>query len=109
MHNIETELTRLDDDERELLLNELDAFSSSLADAESKIPYIALRRNIEEGKIDRRSGPIIILDQDGSTEVGRYNFYHAWPCKWFVPDMDASGSNMAIEKIELAVEKVERA
>ena len=51
MQNLETELTRLDDDERELLLNELDAFSSSLADAESKIPYIALRRNIEEGKI----------------------------------------------------------
>ena len=69
----------------------------------------AWRKNIEEGKIDRRSGSIIILDQDGTTEVGRYNFYHAWPCKWFVPDMDASKSNMAIEKIELAVEKVERA
>ena len=51
MQNLETELTRLDDDERELLLHQLDAFSSSLADAESKIPYIALRRNIEEGKI----------------------------------------------------------
>ena len=67
------------------------------------------RKNIEDGKIDRRSGSIIILDQDGETEVARYNFYEAWPCKWFVPDMDSEQSAMAIEKIELAVEKVERA
>ena len=67
------------------------------------------RKNIEDGKIDRRAGSVIILDQDGQTEVARYNFYEAWPCKWYVPDMAADASNMAIEKIELAVEKVERA
>ena len=67
------------------------------------------RLNIEEGTIDRRSGSVIILDQDGTTEVARYNFYEGWPCKWYVPDMAADASNMAIEKIELAVEKVERA
>ena len=67
------------------------------------------RKNIEDGEIDRRSGSIIVLDQDGTTEVARYNFYEAWPCKWYVPDMDADSSSMAIEKIELAVEKVERA
>jgi phage tail-like protein len=67
------------------------------------------RKNIEDGKIDRRSGSIIILDQDGQTEVARYNFYEGWPCKWFVPDMNSDASAMAIEKIEIAVEKVERA
>jgi phage tail-like protein len=67
------------------------------------------RLNIENGKIDRRSGSVIILDQDGATEVARYNFYEAWPCKWYVPDMAADSSSMAIEKIELAVERVERA
>jgi phage tail-like protein len=67
------------------------------------------RKNIEDGKIDRRAGSIIILDQDGQTEVARYNFYEAWPCKWYVPDMDSDSSSMAIEKVELAVEKVERA
>ena len=67
------------------------------------------RKNIEDGKIDRRAGSVIILDQDGTTEVARYNFYEAWPCKWNVPDMDSDSSSMAIEKIELAVEKVERA
>jgi phage tail-like protein len=67
------------------------------------------RKNIEDGLIDRRSGSIIILDQDGETEIGRYNFYEAWPCKWYVPDMDATQSGMAIEKVELASEKIERA
>jgi phage tail-like protein len=67
------------------------------------------RKNIEDGIIDRRSGSIIILDQDLETEVARYNFFEAWPCKWYVPDMDSTASNMAIEKIELACEKIERA
>jgi phage tail-like protein len=67
------------------------------------------RKNIEDGKIDRRAGSVIILDQDGTSEVARYNFYEAWPCKWNVPELDSDSSAMAIEKIELAVEKVERA
>jgi len=67
------------------------------------------RNNIEKGIIDRRSGSIIVLDQDLTTEVARYNFYEAWPAKWYVPDMDSDSSAMAIEKIELAIEKVERA
>jgi phage tail-like protein len=66
------------------------------------------RNNIEKGIIDRRSGSIIVLDQDLETEVARYNFYEAWPAKWYVPEMDSDSSNMAIEKIELAVEMVER-
>jgi phage tail-like protein len=67
------------------------------------------RKNIEDGLIDRRSGSIIILDNDCETEVSRYNFFEAWPCKWNVPDFDSDQSGMAIEKVELAVEKVERA
>ena len=67
------------------------------------------RKNIEDGKIDRRAGSVIILDQDGQTEVARYNFFEGCPCKWFVPELDSDSSGMAIEKIELAVEKVERA
>ena len=67
------------------------------------------RKNIEDGKIDRRAGSVIILDQDGQSEVARYNFFEGWPCKWNVPDLDSDSSSMAIEKIELAVEKIERA
>ena len=67
------------------------------------------RKNIEDGKIDLRAGSVIILDQDGQTEVARYNFFEGWPCKWEAPQMDSESSSMAIEKIELAIEKVERA
>ena len=67
------------------------------------------RKNIEDGKIDRRAGSVIILDQDGQTEVARYNFYEGWPCKWNAPELNDDSSEMAIEKIELAIEKVERA
>jgi len=67
------------------------------------------RKNIEDGNIDRRSGTITILDQDMSTIVAQYNFYEGWPCKWHVPEVDSDQSGMAIETIEIAVEKVERA
>ena len=67
------------------------------------------RKNIEDGNIDRRAGSIVILDNDGEKDVARYNFFEAWPCKWYVPDMDADKSAMAIEKVELCTEKVERA
>ena len=66
------------------------------------------RKNIEDGIIDRRSGTITCLDQDMTTIVSQYNFYEAWPAKWYVPEKDSDSSAMAIEKIELAVEKVER-
>ncbi len=66
------------------------------------------RKNIEDGKIDRRSGAVLILDHDGKTEVARYEFFEGWPCKWNVPDMGADQSGMAIEKIEIAVEQVKR-
>ena len=65
------------------------------------------RKGIEEGRVDRRSGSIIVLDQNFE-EVARYNFYEGWPCKWEAPPMDAESSGMAIEKVELAVERLER-
>lgn len=66
------------------------------------------RKNIEDGVIDRRSGTITVLDNDGETIVAAFNFYEAWPCKWHVPEMDSDQSGMAVEKIELAVERIER-
>ncbi|MGC6491744.1 MAG: phage tail protein [Myxococcota bacterium] len=66
------------------------------------------RKSIEDGVIDRRAGTITVLDNDGETIVAEFNFYQAWPCKWHVPEIDSDQSGMAIEKIELAVERVER-
>jgi len=66
------------------------------------------RKNIEDGIIDRRAGTITVLDNDLETIVAEFNFYEAWPCKWIVPEMDSDQSGMAIERIEIACEKVER-
>ena len=66
------------------------------------------RKNIEDGIIDRRAGTVTLLDNDGETIVAEFNFYEAWPCKWIVPEVDSDQSGMAIERIEIACEKVER-
>ena len=65
------------------------------------------RKNIEDGMIDRRSGTLTVLDTDMESIVKQYHFFEGWPAKWYVPDMDGDQSGMAIEKIEIAVEKVE--
>ena len=66
------------------------------------------RKTVVKGLPERKSGSIILLDDDG-TEVMRYNFFEAWPCKWRGFDLEGMGSDNAVEEIELAVEKVERA
>ena len=59
MSDLNTSLTRLDDQERELLLDEVDAFTSTLADAESKIPYFTLRQDIEKGGVSPENVPYL--------------------------------------------------
>ena len=59
MPETKVELTRLDEQERELLLEALDAFISSVADTESKLPYLALRRDIEEGGVSPENVPCL--------------------------------------------------
>lgn len=65
------------------------------------------RRRVERGEDDRRSGSIILLDGN-LREKARWNFYEAWPCRYVAPDLDASDSAVAIETLELCVERVER-
>lgn len=59
MRDLDAQVTRLDDQERELLLDEVDAFTSTLADAESKIPYFALRQDIEAGGVSPENVPCL--------------------------------------------------
>jgi phage tail-like protein len=64
-------------------------------------------RDVVNGKIERRSGSIILNDLEGA-EVARYNFFEAWPTKWDGPDFNAKGTDVAIETLELAHERIER-
>ncbi len=65
-------------------------------------------RQVVNGDIERKNGSIVLLDRKGE-EVLRWNFFRAWPTKWDGPDLNAEGTDVAIETLELAHEGVERA
>lgn len=65
-------------------------------------------QNIMKGKIERKNGSIIVLDLEGNEKV-RWNFFDAWPTKWDGPDFSAKGNEVAIDSLELACERIERA
>jgi len=65
-------------------------------------------RDVVDGKIERKSGSIILLDLEGNEKV-RWNFFEAWPTKWDGPDFTAKGNDVAIETLELVHERIERA
>jgi len=64
-------------------------------------------RDVVNGKIDRRNGSIIVRDLDG-TPKARWDFYDAWPTKFDHPDFSAKSNEVAIETLELVVERLER-
>jgi phage tail-like protein len=59
------------------------------------------------GDVQRRSGSIVLRDRLG-TEMARWNFFEAWPTKWEGPALASEGTDVAIETLELAVERLER-
>ena len=63
-------------------------------------------QNIIDGKDDRRSGSIIVLENDFE-EGRRFNFYGAYPTSWSGVEVSSDGSAMSLEKFELAVERTE--
>ena len=64
-------------------------------------------QQVIDGKFERRQGRIIVLDKRGE-EVARYSFFEAWPCKWKGFTVSETGTDVAVEEIELAVERIER-
>ena len=66
------------------------------------------RRAVIEGHVERKSGSVVLLGDDGQQELARYNFYEAWPAKWKGFTLDGKGTDVNVEEIELAVEKIEK-
>lgn len=64
-------------------------------------------RRIVNGEIERKNGSIVMLNNRGD-EVARWNFSRAWPVKWDGPDLNAEGTDVAIETLELVHEGIER-
>lgn len=54
-----------------------------------------------DGNIQRKSGSIIALDQQGNAVV-RWDFRDAWPSRYDGPDFEYADSDIAIERIELS-------
>jgi phage tail-like protein len=64
-------------------------------------------RQAVQGKLERKNGSIVLLNRAGE-ETARWNFVRAWPTKYDGPDLNAEGTDVAIETLELAHEGVER-
>ena len=80
----------------------------------TKYPNITLKRgltdsdvlwkwhqNVVNGKIERKSGRIILLDSE-EKEKWHWTFEEAYPVKWMGPDFKATDNTIAIETLELS-------
>ncbi len=65
-------------------------------------------QTVVNGAVERKSGSVVIYDQT-STEIGRWNFENAWISKWSASDLDAGSDDVMIEEITIAHEYMERA
>jgi phage tail-like protein len=69
--------------------------------------FAAWRDRIEAGNIERRN-VIIEYHTNNRTVVARFRLMNAFPSRWESPDLNALGSDAAIEKIELSYERAIR-
>lgn len=58
------------------------------------------QRKVTLGQIERKNGSIILLDSAGA-EVWRWNFVDAYPLRWIGPELRSTGSDVALETLEL--------
>jgi phage tail-like protein len=65
------------------------------------------RKTVMDGGVQRKSGSIVLMN-DKSEEIMRYNFFEAWPAKWKGFSLDGKGADVAVEEIEFVVEYWER-
>jgi phage tail-like protein len=72
------------------------------------VQLYAWHQGAAAGNVERRNGSIVLRDRLGE-ETARWNFFEAWPTKWEGPALSAEGTDVAIETLELAVERLERA
>jgi phage tail-like protein len=66
------------------------------------------RKKAMDGKVERKNGSIILLDDTGAEKV-RWNFRDAWPSKWTGPTFNATGNEVGIETMEIVHEGLEKA
>ncbi len=65
------------------------------------------RQTAMTGQVDRKNGSIVLLDDTGAEKM-RWNFREGWPTRWSGPSFNATGSEIAIEQLEIAHEGLTR-
>ena len=64
------------------------------------------RKTVLGGVTERKSGSIVLLNEARGQAL-RWNFKEGWPTKWEGPSLNATGSDVAIETLEIAHEGLE--
>jgi phage tail-like protein len=62
-----------------------------------------------KGKVERRNVSIVLVDNDGVTEVTRWNLVNAWVSAWRGALLDALSREAAIESVTLVFDSLEKA
>ncbi len=67
------------------------------------------RKLVEDGKTKdaRKNMAIVLLDEEGKPSA-RWEFSKAWPNKYDAPDLNAKGTDIAIETLEIVHEGFKR-
>jgi len=66
------------------------------------------RKQAMDGKIVRKNGSIVLLDDAGDEKV-RWDFVNGWPTKWTGPSFNATASEVAVETLEIVHEGLTKA
>ena len=61
-----------------------------------------------KGKAERKNISVVLVDNDGVTEVMRWNLVDAWPSEWRGALLEALGQEAAIESLTLVFDTLER-
>lgn len=65
--------------------------------------------NTTKGKLERKNVSIIMLDNDGVTNVFQWNLTDAWPSGWEGASLSAQSQEAAVESMTITYESLERA
>ena len=71
--------------------------------------YETWRKPVEEGVMGdvRKNVAIILMDEEGNP-AARWEFANAWPSKYDAPDLNAKGTDVAVETLEVVHEGMTR-
>lgn len=90
-------------------LNQFEPLVLESGVTDDSIMLFEWRHSVEQGQVDEARSQIalVLLDEEG--EPGpRWEFRNAWPARYEAPNLAAKGKDVAIERLEVVHEGMER-